>query len=460
MLCRNVLLSVSEYFYRMKRNLVYIIIMMSVALIGIIIFQVYWISNSYDLHNQVFRNEVNSTLEQVLNQDIEVTTIGDILDTEDTVITIESHRSADSLTTREYFIPREDMKRIVSSVIINLTSIHPEISEIEEDYRSALRERKITTPFFLAFSLDGEIFEKTGGDDGQFEQAQAIQRLPGLQMGSEKVLGFFPENRSYIMKRLWGTLIASFLLITLTAGSFFYMLATLVRQKKLSDIKNDFINNMTHELKTPIATVSAAMEAMASFNALDDRSRSLKYVELSRQELSRLSGMVENVLRLSTFEKQKLVLFKETFDICQLLEDTARNFILQNPSRVEFNFDLKGPGYIHADKFHIQNVINNLFDNAIKYSPGTAVIDVSCSRSNEYIVFSVKDHGMGITREQQQHIFEKVYRVPTGNLHAVKGFGLGLAYVRQMVEVHGGTVGVKSQLGAGSEFTIAIPEIQ
>jgi len=249
-------------------------------------------------------------------------------------------------------------------------------------------------------------------------------------------------------------------LILLTGGSFFYMLVTLLRQKKLSDVKNDFINNMTHELKTPIATVSAAMEAMSGFGALDDRERGLRYVDLSRKELARLTGMVENVLRISTFEKQKITLFKETFDVNQVLEETARNFLLQNPDRVEFSFDLKGPGYIHADKFHIQNVINNLFDNAIKYSPGKAVIDVSCSRTNEFIVFSVRDHGLGISREQQQHIFEKFYRVPTGDLHAVKGFGLGLAYVRQIVEAHGGTVGVKSQSGTGSEFTIALPEIQ
>jgi two-component system phosphate regulon sensor histidine kinase PhoR len=170
--------------------------------------------------------------------------------------------------------------------------------------------------------------------------------------------------------------------------------------------------------------------------------------------------MVENVLRISTFEKQQLVLFKETFNISQILEETAQKFILQNPGRVEFRFDLKGPGYIHADKFHIQNVINNLFDNAVKYSGNSAILEIKCYRENEFVVFVVGDHGMGISKEQQKHIFDKFYRVPTGDLHAVKGFGLGLAYVRQIVEAHGGTVGIKSQLGVGSEFTVALPEIQ
>jgi len=447
----------------MKRNLAYVIVLMSVALIGIIILQVYWISNSYDLHNQVFRSEANAALEQVVNQDVEVSTVGAILDARDTaagIITIESHRTSDSLTKDRIFIPREDLDRIVTNVVISLGSIHPEIEQLEKDYRAALKDRRISTPFFLAFSLDDRIYSKTGGDDPDFLKSQAVQPLPGLMMSEEKVMAFFPDNRSFILNRMWFTLIVSIVLIGLTGVSFVYMLVTLVRQKKLSEIKNDFINNMTHELKTPISTVSAAMEALVNFNALDDRMKSLKYIDLSRKELTRLAGMVENVLRISTFEKQKVMLFKETFNVCQVLEETARNFSLQNPDRVEFTFDLKGPGYIHADKFHIQNVISNLFDNAIKYSQGKAVIDISCSRSGEFVVFCVRDHGMGITREQQQHIFEKFYQVPTGDLHAVKGFGLGLAYVRQMVEVHGGTVGVKSQLGAGSEFTVALPEIQ
>ncbi|HBB93121.1 MAG TPA: hypothetical protein DC042_15760 [Bacteroidales bacterium] len=452
-----------NYFCNMNRNLRYIILMMSVALIGIIIFQAYWISNSFDLHNKMFRNDVNMALERVLNQDVEVSTIGDIMDFRDSTgepITIEAHRQAGEETKDQYFISREDLRRIIDKVVVSLATIHPELDEIGPRYKAELEGMRITTPFFLAFRKDGAIYSHTGADTSRFDKSQAVQRLPGIAMRKEQVLAFFPENRSYILNRMWLTLFASILLICLTAGSFFYMLVTLVRQRKLSEIKNDFINNMTHELKTPIATVSAAMEALVNFDAINDKSRSLKYIELSRKELSRLSGMVENVLRISTFEKQKLVLFKETFNVCQLLEDTAQQFQVQSPDKVQFNFDLKGPGYIHADKFHIQNVISNLFDNAIKYSQGSAVIDVTCARSAEFIVFSVRDHGMGITREQQQHIFEKFYRVPTGDLHAVKGFGLGLAYVRQILEVHGGTIGVKSQLGAGSEFTIALPEIQ
>lgn len=458
----------------MNRNLRYIIVTLSVALIGIIIFQVYWISNSYDLHNQTFRNEVNTALEEVLNQETEETIIGHILDMQDSTnepITIETYRisqeaadftghaSAGNLKDSIY-IKQTDLNRIVGQVFQSLATIHPELPAITEKYKAILEERGITTPFILAFSRNDSVFDLTGGTPAQFESAQAIQKLPGINRNNEKVLAFFPGTRSFVLKRMWMTLFASMFFVILIAGSFFYMLAMFVRQKKLSDIKNDFVNNMTHELKTPIATVSAAMEALVQFDALDDRAKSLKYIDLSRLELNRLGSMVENVLRISTFEKQELVLFKETFNISQILEETAQKFILQNPGRVEFRYDLKGPGYIHADRFHIQNVINNLFDNAVKYSGLSAVLNVSCYRENEFVVFVVGDHGMGISKEQQKHIFDKFYRVPTGDLHAVKGFGLGLAYVRQIVEAHGGTVGVKSQLGAGSEFTVAIPEIQ
>jgi signal transduction histidine kinase len=357
------------------------------------------------------------------------------------------------------YIKQSDLNRIVGKVFQSLATIHPELPAIQEKYRIHLAERKITTPFFLAFSKNDSVYDRTGGEPGDFANAQAVRKLPGINRHNEKVLALFPETRSFLLSRMWMTLLASVFFVLLISGSFFYMLAMFVRQKKLSDIKNDFINNMTHELKTPIATVSAAMEALVQFDALDDRAKSLRYIDLSRTELNRLARMVENVLRISTFEKQQLVLFKETFNISQVLEETGQKFMLQNPGRVEFRFDLKGPGYIHADKFHIQNVINNLYDNAVKYSGTEALLDVSCYRENEYVVFVVRDHGMGISKEQQKHIFDKFYRVPTGDLHAVKGFGLGLAYVRQIVEAHGGTVGVRSQLGAGSEFTVAIPEI-
>ncbi|MFA6483492.1 MAG: HAMP domain-containing sensor histidine kinase [Bacteroidales bacterium] len=458
----------------MNRNLRYIIITMSVALIGIVIFQIYWISNSYDLHNQTFKNEVNTALEEVLNKETEETIIGHILEMQDSTtepITIETYRIADpSFNVNDHsttgplkdsmYIKQTDLNRIVGKVFQSLATIHPELPAISDKYKVLLEERKITTPYYLAFTKNDSVFDMTGGTPDLFTSAQAVQKLPGINRNNEKVLAFFPETRSFLLKRMWMTLFASVFFVLLIAGSFFYMLAMFVRQKKLSDIKNDFVNNMTHELKTPIATVSAAMEALVQFDALENREKSLKYIDLSRRELNRLAGMVENVLRISTFEKQQLVLFKETFNISQVLEETAQKFILQNPDRVEFRFDLKGPGYIHADKFHIQNVINNLFDNAVKYSGNSALLEINCYRENEFVVFVVRDHGMGISKEQQKHIFDKFYRVPTGDLHAVKGFGLGLAYVRQIVEAHGGTVGVKSQLGAGSEFTVAIPEIQ
>lgn len=476
----------------MKRNLRYIILVMSIGLAGIILFQAWWISNSYDLHIRTFRAEAGSLLEKALSQDLEAATLDQILRLRDSAgapITIETERIlGDSLSNlpdlslrsdatpsslgkyairtgdsredqpeRFVYIDKEDVNQILSSVVVNLANLHPDLGDLEKKYRQLLDEESIRTPFFLAYANEQEVYDLTGGSPGDFARAQAIHKLPGVNPDGEQVMAWFPETRSYILRGMWTTLLASILLVLVIAGSSVYMLASLVRQKKLSEIKNDFINNMTHELKTPISTVSAAMEAMVSFNAIDDREKSLRYIELSKRELARLSGMVENVLYLSTFEKEKLDLNPETFNLSSLLEETANQFLVQNHHRIQFDFNIPGPVYIHADKFHIQNVISNLYDNAIKYSQEEARIEVSCERNNELALFSVKDYGLGISREHQNQIFEKFYRVPTGDLHSVKGFGLGLSYVKQIVEAHGGTVGVKSQPGIGSEFTIALP---
>lgn len=216
---------------------------------------------------------------------------------------------------------------------------------------------------------------------------------------------------------------------------------------------------MTHEFKTPIATVSAAMEAMVSFDALKDQEKTDRYIDISQKELGRLSGLVEKILSISADERKTLILNKETFDLCSLIQETSQQYILKGNGSVEIDFDSDSTAYINADRMHFQNIINNLLDNSVKYSKGNSRISVKCLRQSEYVVFSVKDEGIGISKEQQKHIFDKFYRVPTGDLHAVKGFGLGLSYVKQIVELHKGTVGVNSQPGHGTEFTIAIPDI-
>ncbi|MCD6347063.1 MAG: HAMP domain-containing histidine kinase, partial [Bacteroidales bacterium] len=353
----------------------------------------------------------------------------------------------------------EDFFRAFGDVVGGMFKHQPDLEQLVEKYREELKSHSIEIPFEMAFVKNRVVMQMTGEDAGIFNESQAIQALPGKMNEGSQILAFFPKTKSFVLKKMWLTLLASFLLVSLIAGSFYLMLQTIFKQKKVSEIKNDFINNMTHEFETPIATVSAAMEALVSFDALSDKERSLKYIDISRGEMTRLSGLVEKVLNVSAFEQKTLALSKETFDVCKLLQETAQRYIFKGAGHVKVEYDPGVPAFINADKMHFQNVLNNLMDNAVKYSKEEVLIKLECNREGEYVLVKVKDKGIGISKEQQKHIFEKFYRVPTGDLHVVKGFGLGLSYVKHIIELHGGSIGVTSQLDQGAEFTIAIPDI-
>ncbi len=491
----------------MQRNLRYVLLSTIIAIVGILIFQVYWIITTYDSQSLAFEVEVNSALEDVLNEELRDITLNryfsktgllrDSLHLGQMEIHINEDRKHDyelplegsswkieknwiagndsiliwgeeeyeswnyefTGEPGEIFFDAGEADELFNIVVSSLIVHKPNLVDIQNRYLTELKKRRIETPFYLAYLQDDRLFDLTGQDPSVFRNAQAIQKIPGREISKGQILAFFPEIRSYLLRSMWQTLLASFLLVIMVAGSFFFMLQTILRQKKVSEIKNDFINNMTHEFKTPIATVSAAMEAMVSFDALKDKDRTNRYIEISRNEMNRLSGLVEKVLSISADEQKTLTLNKETFDVYQLIQEAAQQYIMKGNGHVEIDFDPNATAYINADRLHFQNIINNLLDNSVKYSREKTRITVKCLRQADYVVFSVKDNGIGISKEQQKHIFEKFYRVPTGDLHSVKGFGLGLSYVKHIVELHKGTIGVKSQPGQGTEFTIAIPDI-
>lgn len=453
---------------------------MTVAIVGILIFQTYWISSTYDVASHAFELEVNSALKQVLSEEITNKTLKQFFGVRSTGIDSlhfeweyqeyvrqelwinQADELADSMiiaSKSQISIRPDDFMAVFGEVFISLLRSEPDLDEIYDKYAQELKSRGIELPFELAYINQNRIIQMTGEDSQDFNSSQAIQSLPGKQNSGEVIMAYFPKISSYLLKRMWLTILGSLLLVSLIAGSFILMFQTIMKQKKVSEVKNDFINNMTHEFKTPIATVSAAMEALVSFDALEDKDRSRRYIDISRKEMNRLSGLVEKVLSLSVFEEKKINLIKDTFDLCKLLHETSQQYILKGGGRVVVNYDPSGSAYIHADKLHFQNVINNLLDNAVKYSHEEVIIDAKCQREGDFIVIQVKDNGVGISKEHQKQIFEKFFRVPTGDLHGVKGFGLGLNYVKHIVEMHGGTIGVKSQPGIGSEFTIAIPDI-
>lgn len=266
----------------------------------------------------------------------------------------------------------------------------------------------------------------------------------------------------YIMRKMSPIILVSFLLISITVLSFVLLFRNLMRERKLTQLKSDFISNVTHELKTPIATVSVAIEAMKKFNVLQNPARTQEYLNISTNELQRLSLLVDNVLRLSMFEKKQIQFKKETFDLVQLINEVTESMKLQSEKQsAQVSIELSGTNFIiEADKRHIASVIYNLLDNALKYTTSRPAIQVEVLDESTYIELRVSDNGIGISQEYKSKVFDQFFRVPTGDHHNTKGHGLGLSYVRHIVQSHHGLIELKSELNKGSTFIIKLPSAE
>jgi two-component system phosphate regulon sensor histidine kinase PhoR len=261
----------------------------------------------------------------------------------------------------------------------------------------------------------------------------------------------------YLWRRLGGLLGGSVLQLVLTGSCFVLVWHTLRAQHRLAEVKNDFINNMTHELKTPLATVTAAVETLERFGLQADPQKARTYLRIARTELQRLADLVDKVLTIATEEQAHLVLHPEAVQPAELVQAAVRRHQLQAGKPVHFQLAMAPNDVIRADRFHLEGAINNLFDNAIKYSTASVTIQVSSRHTAGGWQLTVQDDGIGIAGSDQAAVFDRFFRVPTGNLHPVKGFGLGLYYVRQVAEGHGGHIAVRSELGQGSAFTFWLP---
>jgi two-component system, OmpR family, phosphate regulon sensor histidine kinase PhoR len=267
------------------------------------------------------------------------------------------------------------------------------------------------------------------------------------------------DKNSFVFKRIAIPILFSVFLVAFTALSFSLLYRNLLRQNRLSEIKNEFISNITHELKTPIATVSVAIEALRSFNANLDPQRTKEYLDISANELQRLSLLVDKVLKLSMFEKREIDLQYEPLDMKNLVDEVIASLRLQfEKHHAQVNTSFTGDTSLEADRLHLVSVIFNLLDNAIKYSPDAPRINVNVTGSGNRVNLVIEDSGIGIPEEYRGRIFEKFFRVPTGNLHNAKGYGLGLSYVAHVINRHKGTINVESIPGDGSKFIISLPK--
>jgi two-component system phosphate regulon sensor histidine kinase PhoR len=269
----------------------------------------------------------------------------------------------------------------------------------------------------------------------------------------------FPHQKGYLLKTMWLMLSTSVLLLIIIVCTFTFTIQTIFKQKKLSEVKNDFISNMTHELKTPISTISLACEALSDKDMSGSEHVRGNYISMISQENKRLGLLVESVLKSATWDKGDLKLKKEEFDLHQTINAVVDNILIQVESKSGTISKVlsASKSIIKADQVHITNLLNNLLDNANKYSPEKPEISISTENYREGILLVVADKGQGIKRENLTKVFEKFYRVPTGNVHNVKGFGLGLNYVKAIAETHGGEISASSVYGKGTKFNIYIP---
>ncbi len=269
----------------------------------------------------------------------------------------------------------------------------------------------------------------------------------------------FPEEKNYLMKQALVPLSASGLLIFIVIGCFAYAIMVILRQKKISEIKNDFINNMTHEFKTPIATVSLATEALQDDDIKGNKTIIDRYVEVIRDENKRLGMQVEKVLQIASLDKKDFRLKFEKSNVHDIIEKALVNItiLVEKRGGVISHQLLASNSIVEADKVHLTNIIYNLLDNANKYSPDAPEIHIRTDSISTGVIIKISDKGIGMTKEATQKIFDKFYRVSTGNVHDVKGFGLGLSYVKNIVDMHHGTISVKSEIGKGSTFKVFLP---
>lgn len=271
---------------------------------------------------------------------------------------------------------------------------------------------------------------------------------------------YFPNRTRLVLQSVLGTLLLSIIFTGIILFCFWYTIQVIYRQKQLSEMKTDFINNMTHEFKTPIATISLAADSISSPKILNSPDKIKRFIDIIRQENRRMNSQVEKVLQVAVIDKKDFELSVGELNMHEVIQQAVDNFSLQIENRegnLEVDFQAQN-SIIEGDSTHIASIIHNLLDNANKYSPDKPHIIVSTRNVPIGLEITVQDRGLGISKEARKHVFDKFYRVHTGNLHDVKGFGLGLSYVKAIMTAHKGLVDVHSELGKGSSFVLTFPK--
>lgn len=469
----------------MNKNLInLIIVVVSFVLLSLTAVQLYWVRNAISIERANFENNVNSAVNQVIDQLEKLKTIQTLNQSTASKMQMQNFlKSIDSINQElsnnmQAVSGIEDIENIVrktdlaQEVINEMMKINEEFDieqYLDPDVLDSLLHKEITehgieTTFeYGVYSTDKNlmIIDKSGKYAEELLDEGLIFTLYPLELTDTPnyLMIYFPYEIRYLLKQMASIIFISLILIVIILMLFIYVIKVIVWQKRLSEMKSDFINNMTHEIKTPISTISLACEALRDTEIKKNQMLSDNYLKVINDENNRLGGIAEKILQAAAIEKDNFKLKREKVNIHELINGVINNIGIQievKDGEIKTDFQA-AKTTISCDKMHMTSVITNLIDNANKYTPRKPIIKILSENYMEGIKICISDNGVGISKENQRKIFDKLYRVPTGNVHDVKGFGLGLSYVKTIVELHGGKITVNSELKKGSEFCLYIP---
>lgn len=424
------------YFCIVKSSTIrFIVVLATLSIVGITITQVYWVKRAFDLKEDEFQRNVNTALLNVAHQ-------------------IYSFSDNPAPTSNP-------VKQLATNYFVVMVNNEIDASLLEYMLRIEFDKRKIQADFeYGIYDCANErmVYGNYIPVNDVQPKSEFSKNLPrwnsqGYYFGVQ-----FPNRETQILNQM-GIWTFSSVVLLVVIVFFAYTLFIILKQKRLSEIQKDFINNMTHEFKTPIATIAVSTEVLKNPDILKQPERLLNYTTIIENENKRLKQHVERVLQMAKLDKESIELKKENVNLHEVVQEVVRGMqaALQEKSfQVELNLNAENP-IVKVDKLHITNVIYNLLDNAIKYSAENPAVIFTVKQTEKSLVLEVRDNGIGVEESDQKKIFEKFFRVPTGNVHNVKGFGLGLNYVKQIIEAHRGRITLKSHLGDGCTFRIYFP---
>lgn len=464
-----------------------VIILVTLASIGLMLIQVYWIRNAMQVRQAIFVRDVNQAMSRVvftinklryqeyyLNskniyaQNQNAFAIFDSIN-QDLLSHSMNMNSMDEITR---FLDQRNKINQAYQKLFNRFRSYDDVAffttnrqKIDSLVGNALSERNIKTDYEFGVYKplkNAMIIQRTGKYPNQLLHNSFVYDLAPMGLNIQfplKFLLYFPNEKLFIVSTLYRLLFVSFGLFLIIIGAFYFSIHIINKQKKLSEMKNDLINNMTHEFKTPISTISLACEALKDKDIQKSDEIYNNYISVIDEENKRLGTMAEHILRSASLERGGIKLRQEDLDIHELIRQGVNSKQINAESKGgNITMDLKAHNpMVWGDRIHLTNSIINLLDNSLKYNLNTPVIEISTKNLQDGLLISVKDNGIGISKANQKKIFDKLYRVHTGNRHDFKGFGLGLSYVKSIIEQHGGKITVESEPDQGSTFHIYLP---